>query len=120
MKECPSYGVYFLVYEESKRLAEAHLGWHAVPTTIASGGLAGCVSLSIVHPFDVVKSRVQALPLDASPAERSVFQVASKGFAREGASFFKRGFAAAMQRAFVVNAGIFGGYELACAALAAR
>eukprot|EP00435_Cladocopium_sp_Y103_P057273 s723_g19.t1 len=43
LKECPSYGVYFLVYEQSKRLSEGHLP--TVPATLLSGGLAGCVAL---------------------------------------------------------------------------
>lgn len=119
LKECPSYGVYFLVYEEATRIGKTR-GWHVVPTTLVSGGLAGCVALGMVHPVDVVKSRLQALPVDAAPAERSALKVARDGLAREGSAFFLRGFSAAMQRAFILNAATFGGYELALASLTAR
>jgi len=66
----------------------------------------------MVHPVDVVKSVVQALPTEAKPEERSALQVAYNGLAKQGPSFFLRGFGAAMQRAFVLNAATFGGYEL--------
>lgn len=42
LKECPSYGVYFLVYEEARRSAE-RLAWHPVVATLAAGGLAGAL-----------------------------------------------------------------------------
>lgn len=120
LKECPSYGAYFLIYAEGQRIATDRLGWHAVPSTLLAGGLAGCIALGMIHPVDVVKSRVQALPVDAPPAERSALKIARDGLAREGSAFFLRGFGAAMQRAFILNAATFGGYELALAAITAR
>lgn len=47
-----------MVYEESKRLSG---GLPPVVATLASGGLAGCVALGLLHPVDVVKSRIQAI-----------------------------------------------------------
>ncbi|CAL1131928.1 unnamed protein product [Cladocopium goreaui] len=114
LKECPSYGVYFLVYEQSKRLSEGHLP--TVPATLLSGGLAGCVVLGMIHPVEVVKSRIQALPTSCSHQERTPLYVIRQGLHREGLAFFLRGFGAAMARAFVVNAATFGGYEAAVAA----
>lgn len=113
IKECPSYGAYFLVYEESSAICKQRFGWHAVPSTLLAGGLAGCIALGMVHPVDVVKSRIQALPVHATAAERSVIQACKRGFAEEGVAFFLRGFGASMQRAFILNAATFGGYELA-------
>jgi len=110
IKECPSYGVYFLVYEESKRVMDSYR-WHTVLATLSAGGLAGCVALGMIHPVDVIKSRIQALPIDATKEEKAITRVASDGLRREGASFFLRGFGAAMGRAFVINAATFGGVE---------
>ena len=112
-------GMYFLVYEQAQGFGSQH-GWSPVPLTIAAGGTAGCVSLAMVHPVDVVKSRVQSLPVDAPPGERTAMSVAWRGLAREGGAFFLKGFSAAMQRAFVVNAATFGGYELVMSALRRR
>jgi len=110
MKECPSWGIYFLLYANCKHLLESKTG-HAAASTLLSGGLAGCCALGILHPVDVVKSRIQSLPVDAASTERSVMTVVSQGIKREGPAFFLRGFGAAMQRAFVVNAMCFAGYE---------
>ena len=116
VRECPSYGVYFVVYEEAKAASES-LKLGSVPATLLSGGFAGCVSLGMVHPVDVVKSKIQALPIDAPAAQRSAMQAARAGLDREGLPFFLRGFSASMQRAFVINSATFGGYELAVNAL---
>ncbi|CAK9035231.1 unnamed protein product [Durusdinium trenchii] len=114
VKECPSYGVYFLVYEESKSLLDPKLP--VVVSTLCAGGLAGCFALGMIHPVDVVKARIQALPTSATSQEREPWHAISTGFSREGTTFFLRGFGAAMARAFVVNAATFGGYEAAVAA----
>lgn len=116
IKESPSYGMYFLVYEEARRALDQR-SWPVAASTLMAGGCAGCTSLAMVHPVDVVKSCVQSLPTEASPAERSTLRVIYNGVAKEGAPFFLRGFGAAMQRAFVLNAATFGGYELALSLL---
>lgn len=113
LKECPSYGVYFLVYEESKRLLDPRAP--AVLSTLFSGGMAGCFALGMIHPVDVVKARVQSLPAQATAEKRSTRHIIAEGLRNEGAAFFLRGFSAAMQRAFVVNAATFGGVELGVA-----
>eukprot|EP00746_Dinoflagellata_sp_MGD_P135808 gnl/MRDRNA2_/MRDRNA2_69852_c0_seq1.p1 gnl/MRDRNA2_/MRDRNA2_69852_c0~~gnl/MRDRNA2_/MRDRNA2_69852_c0_seq1.p1 ORF type:complete len:326 (+),score=50.51 gnl/MRDRNA2_/MRDRNA2_69852_c0_seq1:142-978(+) len=109
-RESPSYGIYFLVYgsmgEVLKPLPQAL-------STVLSGGIAGMVAMGTVHPFDVVKTEVQALPKDASPEERSARWVAARGYAQEGWRFFARGLFPAQLRAFTVNAGVFSGYESA-------
>ena len=43
--------------------------WHTVLATLSAGGLAGCVALGMIHPVDVIKSRIQALPIDATKEE---------------------------------------------------
>ncbi|CAE7801496.1 SLC25A29 [Symbiodinium necroappetens] len=112
-KSCVEYGVYFLVYEESKRLLDPRAP--AVLSTLFSGGMAGCFALGMIHPVDVVKARVQSLPAQATAEQRSTRHIIAEGLRNEGAAFFLRGFSAAMQRAFVVNAATFGGVELGVA-----
>jgi len=116
LKESPSYGLYFLAYEEAKRLMQSTAAPPAVATLLA-GGLAGCVSLASVHPVDVVKSQLQTLPIEATGTQRSAVNIALAGVKRDGPSFLLRGFSAAMQRAFVINAATFTGYEFVLASL---
>eukprot|EP00747_Dinoflagellata_sp_TGD_P095966 gnl/TRDRNA2_/TRDRNA2_166676_c0_seq1.p1 gnl/TRDRNA2_/TRDRNA2_166676_c0~~gnl/TRDRNA2_/TRDRNA2_166676_c0_seq1.p1 ORF type:complete len:293 (+),score=45.42 gnl/TRDRNA2_/TRDRNA2_166676_c0_seq1:72-950(+) len=117
LKESPSYGAYFLVYEELKPILEAR-GWPVAAATLTAGGASGCVSLGLIHPVDTVKTVIQALPTDAKQEERSPFRVVGAALrSGDAAKFFFRGFGAAMQRAFVINAATFGGYEFAMAQL---
>eukprot|EP00927_Polykrikos_kofoidii_P062051 TRINITY_DN56877_c0_g1_i1.p1 TRINITY_DN56877_c0_g1~~TRINITY_DN56877_c0_g1_i1.p1 ORF type:complete len:296 (-),score=40.84 TRINITY_DN56877_c0_g1_i1:96-983(-) len=116
LREAPSYGIYFLVYQRAGALLDS-VGSGPVFSTLCAGGLAGCISLGCLHPFDVVKSRQQALSAAATRSERSPWHIARSGLAADGAAFFLRGFGAAMLRAFVINSATFGGYELATSAL---
>ena len=78
-----------------------------------AGGLAGCFSWTIVYPIDVIKSRIQSLPLDAPAKERSFLHITrsisrNEGFVR---LVFSRGLAVTLLRAFPVNGTIFFVYE---------
>ena len=55
-----------------------------VPATQAAGGCAGTISWAVLHPVDVIKSCVQALPDTTPAADRTVAAVARKGFQEEG------------------------------------
>eukprot|EP00913_Durusdinium_trenchii_P035864 g33561.t1 len=63
----------------------------------------------MIHPVDVVKARIQALPTSATSQEREPWHAISTGFSREGTTFFLRGFGAAMARAFAPRLPFDGG-----------
>lgn len=84
-----------------------------------SGGLAGMTAWSIVFPFDIVKSRMQAgLSMDAagnlvsSTTESSAREVAIEVYKEGGVRKFYRGWSPAVLRAFPANAALFLGCEL--------
>mmetsp|Transcript_27361 Transcript_27361/g.59457 ORF Transcript_27361/g.59457 Transcript_27361/m.59457 type:complete len:281 (-) Transcript_27361:315-1157(-) len=116
-KESFSYGLYFLVYNESRKYFQQSWHMHTSIATFTAGGLAGCAAVGCVHPIDVVKSKVQALPMDTPDSEQSIVKVAREGFWKDGPTFFTRGFTASLYRAFVANAAVFSGYELAMSML---
>lgn len=82
-----------------------------------AGGLAGCLSWTIVYPIDVIKSRIQSLPMDhyaTTPARERSFYFMARNIARnEGFAslIFSRGLAVTILRAFPVNGTIFFVYE---------
>jgi len=107
VRESPSYGVYFVIYEKCKVSLSQHL-----PTTAAvltSGGLAGVGALGMFHPVDVVKSRLQTTT-EVGVTGREILR---RGLRDEGISFLGRGFSAMVIRTFVLNAATFYGYEVA-------
>jgi len=60
-REVPSYGLYFMAYEDLKhRWRDAETGKTGPLSLLLAGGLAGCFALGCVHPFDVLKTTVQA------------------------------------------------------------
>ncbi|KAI7850103.1 mitochondrial carrier domain-containing protein [Circinella umbellata] len=59
IRDAPSYGVYFWVYEGMKRLLETEAGKSNAWQLLLAGGTAGVVSWSSIYPIDVVKSRLQ-------------------------------------------------------------
>jgi len=109
VREVPSYGIYFLVYGTASDALTQVLPQPF--STIFAGGMAGMVSLGLLHPVDVVKSGIQALPANTPSEERSALAVTKRGLAREGWRFFTLGFAASQCRAFVINAAVFCGFE---------
>ncbi|KAG0178590.1 hypothetical protein DFQ28_002454 [Apophysomyces sp. BC1034] len=63
IRDAPSYGIYFWVYEGMKRFLEVDPTTEADGTNawklLLAGGLAGAVSWTSIYPIDVVKSRLQ-------------------------------------------------------------
>lgn len=108
IREVPSYGCYFLVYDALK----AHLhgaGFGEWPASFLAGGFSGSITWAMVYPVDVVKSIVQTAPEGTDTRMASVVRDIVK---RHGPRYFFRGFLTACVRAFPVNGVIFPTYEL--------
>lgn len=63
VRDCPSYGVWFLVYEATKRYFIDTRGWGGSLTPVSlffAGGCAGVCAWACIYPVDVVKSRMQS------------------------------------------------------------
>ena len=73
-----------------------------------AGGLAGSFGWSLIMPFDVAKTRLQA-----GSASGTTLQVMRAILVAEGWPALFSGWTAAVARAFPANAGLFAGVELA-------
>jgi solute carrier family 25 carnitine/acylcarnitine transporter 20/29 len=94
-RQGPAFGIYFLSYDTIKEWGQQVFGneWSAC---VFAGGTAGALAWGVVYPVDLLKSRIQALPLDASRTEwRALY----------------RGVGITLMRAFPVNGIIFCVYE---------
>ncbi|KAL4859060.1 Mitochondrial arginine transporter BAC2 [Chlorella vulgaris] len=115
IRDLPSHGVYFAVYEITRELLEPGSranGSSNAAALWAAGGIAGSVSWLSVYPFDVVKTRVQAAAAAQSPY-RGWVDCARQSLANEGREVFFKGLSTTLARAFLVNGAIFSAYELA-------
>lgn len=64
IRDAPSYGIYFWVYEGMKRILELDQAQNSSDTSnawklLVAGGMAGAISWSSIYPLDVIKSRLQ-------------------------------------------------------------
>ena len=102
------YGCYETICSTMMRLRDLRskddLG---TPSVFFAGGLAGCIGWSVILPFDVVKTRLQAGAAEAGTAALMLEIVRM-----EGAGALFTGWSAAVARAFPANAGLFAGVEL--------
>ena len=79
-----------------------------------AGGLAGSFAWTIVYPIDVIKSRIQSLPMETPSKKRSFYYIARHIHRNEGGvmkMILSRGLAVTILRAFPVNGTIFFVYE---------
>jgi solute carrier family 25 (mitochondrial carnitine/acylcarnitine transporter), member 20/29 len=143
LRDGPVYGAYFLTYEWFKQYfallaaagargeadgaraaaARAQLdAWAMLTNTavpvpawsmLAAGAVAGVLSWLLALPVDVVKSRVQAAPVDAPPSSTRILAVAARLYAEGGVPIFFRGLVPCLVRAAPVNAVTFVGFEMA-------
>lgn len=111
-RQVPGFGVYFGAFDPIKeqcRTWGVEQDWLAC---ILAGGTAGSLSWATVYPTDLIKSRIQNLPLDATRAERSMLNVARRVVQENGIRSLYRGLGITVLRAFPVNGIIFCVYEL--------
>lgn len=116
LRQAPGFGVYFSCYDGIKHRLQKSLGesWAA---PILAGGTAGSLSWAVVYPIDLIKSRIQVLPLDTPKLERSMWNIARGIYRQGGWRSLYRGLGITVLRAFPVNAIIFPTYELTLAFL---
>ncbi|KAL0091801.1 mitochondrial carrier domain-containing protein [Phycomyces blakesleeanus] len=136
VRDAPSYGLYFLVYEGTKRLLEVEstgdaAGGSNAMKILLAGGLAGAVSWTSIYPLDVIKSRLQmqvqvqsqcvdknSLVEDSRLNPRldrpysSFRDCLVRSYKAEGLRVFFRGLTPTVIRGFPVNAVTFWVYEL--------
>lgn len=110
LRQGPSFSVYFTTYNTLKSQA-AHYQKDSLWMSIASGGVAGSLAWAVVYPVDLIKNRIQAMPL-TSKKKYSMLSVAQQFVQENGWRALFRGFSLTVLRAFPVNAVIFPTYEL--------
>lgn len=120
LRQAPSLAVYFPAYHCLKEWIDTvgarndergiedknkSLWW----SPALAGGLAGCLAWTVIYPIDVVKSRIQALPMGADSKQLSIVRMARKISRNEGflKLVFSRGLAVTLLRAIPVNGTIF-------------
>ena len=119
LRQSPSFGVYFGTYDSIKGAVsrrffglsnnhnqQQHSSRRLVASALA-GGLAGSLAWAAIYPMDVIKSRIQTMPLEKP---RSIRDVAHTLYATGWRSVY-RGIGITVLRAFPVNGIIFPVYE---------
>ncbi|OAD80713.1 hypothetical protein PHYBLDRAFT_18090, partial [Phycomyces blakesleeanus NRRL 1555(-)] len=118
VRDAPSYGLYFLVYEGTKRLLEVEstgdaAGGSNAMKILLAGGLAGAVSWTSIYPLDVIKSRLQMqVQVQLDRPYSSFRDCLVRSYKAEGLRVFFRGLTPTVIRGFPVNAVTFWVYEL--------
>ena len=109
IRQAPGFCVYFGTYERLKeKLLQQRkndaMRCNPLLASIFAGGIAGSLSWAIVYPVDLIKSRIQALPLDCTKVDRSIPRIATTIVRNDGWKALYRGFGITVLRAFPVNA----------------
>mmetsp|Transcript_10431 Transcript_10431/g.11959 ORF Transcript_10431/g.11959 Transcript_10431/m.11959 type:complete len:279 (+) Transcript_10431:136-972(+) len=108
LRDVPSYGLYFFVYEYLCRQFKAN-GHLDNTHTLIAGGCAGSAAWGSIYPIDVVKTRWQTA---RQGQYKSVLDCARNIWVKEGPGAFSKGFGATMLKAWPQNAVVFFTYEL--------
>ena len=113
IRQSPGFCVYFATYERLKDTLQSPppcnnnrtiIQCNQLSASILAGGVAGSLSWAIVYPIDLIKSRIQALPLDCNTSDRSIWNIGNKIIDEQGWKALYRGFGITVFRAFPVNA----------------
>jgi len=116
LREAPAFGVYFSMYEATKRFLKPELrpgDKEPMWLEAAGGAVTGGVTWAVVMPIDVVSTRIQSLPEEQAkdPAQRSIRRIAEQVWQEGGVRAFYRGLPTAILRGVVLNALVFPVYE---------
>ncbi|KAG1343949.1 hypothetical protein G6F62_004623 [Rhizopus arrhizus] len=123
IRDSPSYGIYFWVYEGLKRILQVNPSENEAWKLLLAGGMAGTVSWASIYPIDVVKSRLQMqkqakgyneakILLTMDQPYASIRDCFVRSYRTEGLNVFFRGLWPTLLRAFPVNAVTFYMYEM--------
>lgn len=126
-REIPSFGLYFSTYDFVKDSVSGMLSsskqrqydgnddsadsLHMWAASSLAGGFSGALTWSIIYPFDVIKTKIQTLPLDTPLEKRRITYIYRQTLEQHGWRIFFRGLGVTVLRAFPVNAIIFPLYE---------
>ena len=117
-RDVPSFGVYFVVYEWSRRFLSQCFSSGSnggIPDPIIvflAGGTAGAVSWAITYPFDVIKSRIQADGMHGRLAYQGFLHCTVKSIQEVGYGVLTRGMGVCVMRAFPAEGSILLTYEI--------
>jgi len=116
MREAPAFGIYFSVYEATKRaLCPTLQDGESEPLWVqaAGGATTGGFTWAAVMPMDVISTRIQCSPEHEAgdPAKRSIPRVAAQIWREGGLRAFYKGLPTAILRGVVLNACVFPVYE---------
>jgi solute carrier family 25 carnitine/acylcarnitine transporter 20/29 len=110
LRDFPSYGVWFGVYEYLKDVFIRRWQWDgplaASLSQFAAGGCAGAAAWTAVYPIDVVKSRIQS-----SRKPLSIWKGFREGYREGGLRSFFTGFGTTITRGFVCSGVTFAAVE---------
>jgi solute carrier family 25 carnitine/acylcarnitine transporter 20/29 len=110
IRDVPSYGVYFGFYEVAKSvLGTSHVG------LMLAGGTAGVVAWVFAYPSDVIKTRIQSVPLKHTRGwdrYKGVIDCTKQTYREGGVRILFRGLNSCVLRAFPTNAVTFLVYEM--------
>ncbi|KAF1328320.1 hypothetical protein FI667_g7002, partial [Globisporangium splendens] len=110
LREVPSFGFYFGMYEYAKRKMIAS-DFNPHTAMLTAGGIAGVGSWIIAYPMDVIKSSIQTIAENARHEEKTIAYQARRLYNLGGLKIFVHGLETAVVRAFPVNAVTFYCYE---------
>ena len=101
-REVPAFGVYFAFYDYSRELivsaadhAESSSQWAA---SALAGGSTGALTWALIYPMDVVKTRIQTMPIDAPVEKRRISSVFASIIEKHGWRRLFRGLGATLLR----------------------
>ena len=125
-REVPAFGAYFAFYDYfrdklntqlAKRFgvedADDYVGHHSYQwiASALAGGTTGALTWAMIYPMDVIKTRIQTMPMDTPVNERRILTVARDIIQKHGWRRLFRGINVTCFRAFPVNGIIFPVYE---------
>ena len=105
MREVPSIGIYFFSYKFIKdslknKFQRSGEQVYETASTLFAGGAAGAMSWTVIYPFDVIKSNIQASDPTSSGnkdrLKRSTWSVARELYGQQGARIFVAGLGTAV------------------------